>query len=143
MNMNIKDDATGRYLPIQYPEEKPFWDGCKEHKLILQRCDDCSKVIYPIGPTCPHCQSNKYTWTQMSGRGRVHNFVIYHKPWVPYYKDKVPYALVQVEIEEGPRLTTNLFDVPVKDVKIGMEVEATWEKLTDEVTLIQFKPRGR
>jgi uncharacterized protein len=143
MNMQIKDEASGRYLPIQYPEEKPFWEAAKRHQLVLQRCDDCKKVLYPIGPTCPHCRSNRFTWQPMSGRGTVHNFVIYHKPWVPYYKDKVPYALVQVEIEEGPRLTTNLLGVPVSDVRIGIEVEATWEDLTDDVTRLQFKPRGR
>jgi uncharacterized OB-fold protein len=143
MNMQIKDEASGRYLPIQYPEEKPFWEGAKRHQLVLQRCDDCKKVLYPIGPTCPHCGSNRFTWQPMRGRGTVHNFVIYHKAWVPYYKDKVPYALVQVEIEEGPRLTTNLLGVPVSDVRIGIKVEAAWEDLTDEVTLLQFKPRGR
>lgn len=143
MNTAIKDETTGRYLPIQYPEERPYWEAAKQHRLVLPRCDDCAKVIFPIGPTCPHCGSNKSTWTEMSGRGRVHNYVVYHKPWVPYYKDKVPYAVVQVEIEEGPRLTTNLIGVPVRDVKIGMEVEAAWEDLTPDVTLIQFKPRGR
>jgi uncharacterized OB-fold protein len=140
VNLNIKDEKTGRYLPIQYPEEQPYWEAAKQHRLVLQRCDGCGKVWFPVGPTCPFCQSNKFTWTQMSGRGRVHNYVIYHKPWVPYYKDKVPYALVQVQIEEGPRLTTNLLNVPVDQVKIGMLVQAAWEDLTDDVTLLQFTP---
>ncbi|MDQ8731455.1 OB-fold domain-containing protein [Bradyrhizobium sp. LHD-71] len=142
MNTSIIDETTGRYLPIQYPEEMPFWKAAQQRRLVLQRCDDCRKVLYPIGPTCPHCGSNKFTWSEMSGRGVVHNFVVYHKPWVPYYRDRVPYALVQVQIEEGPRLTTNLHGVSVSDVRIGMEVEATWEELTPGVTLLQFKPRG-
>jgi uncharacterized protein len=136
-----RDEKTGRYLPIIYPEEKPFWDAAKQRRLILQRCLDCGRVRYPIGPTCPWDLSNRFEWAQMSGRGVVHNFVIYHKPWIPYYKDKVPYALVQVQIEEGPRLTTNLLEVPVDQVRIGMEVEATWEDVTDAVSLLQFRPR--
>jgi uncharacterized OB-fold protein len=140
MNAITKNTASGRYLPILYPEEMPYWQAAKHHKLVLQRCDGCGKVRFPIGPTCPFCQSNMFTWTTMSGRGVVHNYVIYHKAWIPYYRDKVPYALVQVEIEEGPRLTTNLWDVPVDQIKIGMEVEASWEDVTDEITLLQFRP---
>jgi uncharacterized OB-fold protein len=138
MNATTKD-ASGRYLPILYPEEMPYWRAAKQHKLVLQRCDGCGKVWFPIGPTCPFCQSNTFTWTQMSGRGIVHSYVIYHKAWIPYYRDKVPYALVQVEIEEGPRLTTNLWDVPVDQIRIGMKVEASWEDMTDEITLLQFQ----
>jgi uncharacterized protein len=137
------DERTGRYLPILFPEEKPFWDAAKQHKLLLQRCAKCSRVRYPIGPTCPWDLSNDFEWEQMSGRGVIQNFVIYHKAWTPYYRDKVPYALVHVEIEEGPRLTTNLFDVRPDQVRIGMPVEAVWEDVTDAVSLLQFRPRRR
>lgn len=140
MNASTKDPASGRYLPILYPEEMPYWRAAKQHKLVLQRCDGCGKVWFPVGPTCPFCQSNAFTWTEMSGRGAVHSYVIYHKAWIPYYRDKIPYALVQVEIEEGPRLTTNLWDVPVDQIRIGMKVEASWEDVTDEITLLQFRP---
>jgi uncharacterized OB-fold protein len=136
-----RDEKTGRYLPVLFPEEKPFWDAAKQHRLLLQCCNKCGRVRYPIGPTCPWDLSNEFEWKQMSGRGVVHNFVIYHKPWIPYYRDKVPYALVQVEIEEGPRLTTNLLDVPVDQVKIGIPVDAVWDDVTDAVSLIQFRPR--
>jgi uncharacterized OB-fold protein len=136
-----RDEKTGRYLPILYPEEKPFWDAAKQHRLVLQCCSKCGRVRYPIGPTCPWDLSNDFEWKQMSGRGVVHNFVIYHKPWIPYYRDKVPYALVQVELEEGPRLTTNLLEVPVDQVRIGIPVEAVWEDVTDAVSLVQFCPR--
>jgi uncharacterized OB-fold protein len=134
------DETTGRYLPILYPEEKPFWDGTRAHKLVLQRCKSCGKIWYPIGGMCPFCQSSDFEWAQMSGRGKVHNRVIVHKPWTEYFKTRVPYAVVQVEIEEGPRLTTNLFDIPFDKIKIGMSVEATYEKLNDEITLLQFRP---
>lgn len=135
------DAATGRYLPIIYPEEKPYWEAAKARSLVLQRCDDCSKVRFPIGGICPHCLSDRYTWAPMSGRGVVHNYVVYHKPWTDYLKTRVPYAVVQVQLEEGPRLTTNLLDVPVDAVRIGIEVEVAFEAITDEITLIQFAPR--
>lgn len=140
-SLTPRDERTGRYLPILHPEEKPFWAAAKQHRLVLQKCRRCERVWYPVGPTCPFCLSKEHDWTEMSGRGVVHNFVVYHKPWIPYYKDKVPYVLAQVEIEEGPRLTTNILGIPPGDVKIGMAVEATWEDVTDDVTLLQFRPR--
>ena len=141
MSLTPRDEKTGRYLPIIFPEELPFWQAAKKHKLVLQKCRSCERVWYPVGPTCPFCLSNDFAWTEMSGRGVVHNFVVYHKPWIPYYKDKVPYVLAQVEIEEGVRLTTNIWGLPSSEVKIGLEVEAVWEDVTDEVSLIQFQPR--
>lgn len=135
------DEATGRYLPYLYPEEMPYWNGLKEHKLVLQRCNSCGKAWFPIGPTCMHCFSFDHDWDVMSGKGVIHNYVVYHKPWMPWLEKRVPYAVVSVEIEEGPRLTTNLLEVPSSEVKIGMPVEAAYEKINDKITLLQFRPR--
>jgi uncharacterized OB-fold protein len=51
--------------------------------------------------------------------------------------------VIQVELEEGPRLTTNLLDCPVSQVKIGMAVEVAYEDITGEITLVQFRPSLR
>ncbi|MEP6871864.1 MAG: OB-fold domain-containing protein [Anaerolineaceae bacterium] len=80
---------------------------------------------------------------RMSGRGKIHNYVIYQKAWTPWFESRVPYAVIQVELEEGPRLTTNLLDVPAAQTKIGMPVEAAYEDITDEITLLQFRPAKR
>lgn len=141
MASELKDEATGRYLPMLYPEEQPYWEAAKRHELVLQRCEDCHKVQFPIGPACAFCLSDKLRWDRMSGRGTISNVVIFHKGWTPYLQSKVPYAVIQVELEEGPRLTTNLLDAPVQDAKIGMKVEAVWEDITKEISLVQFRPR--
>lgn len=134
------EDETGRYLPFVYPEELPFWEAARLRQLKLQRCGDCAKAWFPIGSTCPHCFSMKWEWALMSGRGVLHNFVVFHKAWTKWFESRVPYAVVQIELEEGPRLTTNLLDCDVKDVRIGMPVEAAYEDITDEITLLQFRP---
>jgi uncharacterized OB-fold protein len=138
----LMDERTGRYLPLLHPEEREFWSGTKRREIRLQCCSACSKTWYPIGPTCPFCLSDKYEWQRMSGRGVVSNVVIFHKGWTPYLAARVPYAVVQVELEEGPRLTTNMLDIAPHDVKIGMPVEAAYEDVTEEVTLVQFRPRS-
>ena len=139
-SQKMRDDETGRYLPVIYPEELPYWEGAKKRQLWLQGCKACGKAWYPIGPACPKCFSMEFEWKRMSGRGKIHNYVIYHKAWTPWFENKVPYAVIQVELEEGPRLTTNLLDVSAAETKIGMAVEAAYEDITDEITLVQFRP---
>lgn len=142
MNPSFKmvHEKTGRYLPFIYPEELPFWEAAKQRQIKLQRCGGCGRAWYPIGPTCPHCFSMKWDWSLMSGRGTLHNYVIYHKAWTPWFESRVPYAVIQVELEEGPRLTANLLDCDLKDIRIGMRVEAAYEDITGDITLVQFRP---
>ena len=136
------DEETGRYLPMIYPEELPFWEAARKREIKLQRCNSCSKAWYPIGPACPFCFSSKWEWSVMSGRGTLHNYVIYHKAWTKWFESRVPYAVVQIQLEEGPRLTANLLECDPRDIKIGMPVEAAYEDITEEITLVQFKPVG-
>lgn len=133
------EESSGRYLPVIYPEEIPYWEGCKKRELWLQCCSGCKKVRFPIGPACPDCFNMKFDWKKMSGKGVIHNFVVYHKAWTKWLEDKTPYAVIQVEIEEGPRLTTNLFGCPLDKIKIGLSVVADYEDITEEITLIQFR----
>ena len=139
-SLKVKDDRTGRYLPVIYPEEIPFWEAAKQRRLKLQCCNSCGKAWYPIGPACPFCFSMDFAWSPMSGRGTLHNYVVYHKAWTPWFEKRVPYAVVQVQLEEGPRLTTNLLDCALDAIRIGMPVEAAYEDVTDEITLLQFRP---
>lgn len=142
MNTKLIDSASGHYLPIQFPEEAPFWEAAKRHVLMLQRCKGCGKVWYPIGPTCPFCLSAEHVWEEMSGRGAISNVVVFHKGWTEYLMNKVPYAVIQVELEEGPRLTANFVGGLAGADHIGMPVEAVWEDLTEEVSLVQFRARS-
>jgi uncharacterized OB-fold protein len=131
---------SGRYLPVIYPEEAPFWAAARRGSLVLQRCNRCGHVIYPIGPVCSHCLSDDIEWTPMSGRGHVTSFVVYHRGWTNWLAERVPYAVVQVELEEGPRLTGNPLDLPLAELAVGLEVTVAFERVSREVTLVQFRP---
>jgi uncharacterized protein len=133
-------EPSGRYLPIQYPEEQAFWGKSREHVLVIPECSACGYLFWPIGPVCKRCLSLDIGWHEVSGRGRINSYVVYWKGWSEYLKAIVPYVVVQVELDEGPRLTTNLVDCDRNEAAVGLEVEATWEEVTDEVTLLQFKP---
>lgn len=140
MTTPAQQDTSGRYLPVLHPEEQPYWEAARRHELVLPRCDSCGKVYYPVGPVCPNCLSDNFSWVPMSGRGTVSSFVVYHKGWTPWLKSRVPYVVAQVQLAEGPRLTTNLPNIDPADVRIGMEVQVAYETLTEEVTLVQFRP---
>ena len=61
-------------LPMADADSKEFWDGCKRHELLLQKCDACHKYYFPPGPVCPHCFSTRVTWTKASGKGSVYTY---------------------------------------------------------------------
>ncbi len=130
-------------LPHITVASKPFWDAARRHELRLQRCKSCGKLFYPIAPHCHHCWSADFEWAKLSGRGKINAFTIYHQSFHEAYKDEIPYNVIEVALEEGPHLISNLVGVDNASITIGMPVQAFFEDVTDEVTLIKFKPQAR
>ncbi len=130
-------------LPAVTSLNAPFWESLKRRELKLQRCDGCGRVWYPPGPLCPHCWSEKFTWTQLSGRGRVNSWVVFHQAYFRSFEPEVPYNVAEVELEEGPRLLTNLVGVRNEEIRAGMPVEIVFDDATEEITLAKFKPAAR
>jgi len=127
-------------LPRVTADNRPFWEAARRHELALQRCDDCRHLRYPPAPVCPECLSERATWTPVSGRGTVTTFVIVHKPYFPSFTADLPYNVVQVQLDEGPRLTANLVGVGHPDLRIGARVEVVFDDVTPDVTLPRFRP---
>lgn len=134
---NVTDE---RPLPIVTEESRPYWEAAKAHRLLLPACGACGEVFFPISPVCPSCFAERDDWREVSGRGTVSSFVIFHQPFFAFFRDKVPYAVVQVKLEEGPRVNGNMLDIPAHDIRIGMDVESVFEKVSEEITLPQFRP---
>ena len=127
-------------LPIPSVESKPFWDGCKEHKLLLPRCNQCGSYRFPPTATCPKCLSTEWAWAKSTGRGKIYSFGVYHRVYHQAFEADVPYALVVVELEEGPRLVSNVVNCPAEQLKCDMPVEAVFEDIAEDTTLYKFKP---
>jgi hypothetical protein len=89
---------------------------------------------------CPHCFSESFEWQRSSGTGRIYSFTTIHRAPFPAFADKVPYTLALIELDEGVRMMTNIIDCDPTAVAIGMRVEVTFEDLTEEIALPQFKP---
>lgn len=138
-------DKRGRAAPRIEPflaevEAKPFWESLREHKLTAQRCKTCGGYFhFPPQALCPHCLSSENEWVPVSGKGTIYSFVTYHRAWHPAYQDKIPYNVSLVDLEEGPRLVTNVIGIPPEEVKVGMPVEVVYED-HENYTLPKFKP---
>ena len=134
-------DLTAKPKPRVTPDNRPFWEGCREHVLKLPWCPACGCAFLPPSPVCPHCFGERLEWRPASGRGVVSTFVVVRQPWFPAFAGDVPYNVVQVELEEGPRLTSNLVGIANEDVAVGLEVEAVFDDVDEETTLPRFRPR--
>ena len=138
-----KDSATaGNPLgPIPRPtlDDQGFWEAVNRGQLVMQRCGDCGAYRHLPRPMCPKCNSMRWEWAPVSGRGTVHSFTIVHHPLVPSLEDQTPYDIVLVELEEGPRIISNMVDTPPDEVRIGMPVEVAFQRVSEEIALPKFK----
>jgi hypothetical protein len=128
-------------LPAPTPDSKPFWDALKRHELCIQRCRACRKAYFYPRNVCPSCLSKDVEWFTASGRGKLHTFVINHRP-LRNPPLEAPYVIAIVELEEGPRLMSNLIGVDPDPTKIrcDMPVVIDYADVTPEVTLPRFRP---
>lgn len=106
------------------PDNEPFYKALAERRFVLPYCGDCASAHLPPGPVCPFCFGEKIHWRAASGRGRISTWTVVHKAWFAAFADEVPYNVVQVELEEGPRLTANV--VGIKEPSIGLPVEIVY-----------------
>ncbi len=128
-------------LPRVTGDNQAFWDACHEGKLRLPHCKPCDVAYWPPSPLCPNCFEGEVGWREASGRGTVTSFVIVHQKWFPAFAEDTPYNAAQVELEEGPRITTSLVGVENDEIEVGMEVELVLDPVTPNVTLPRFRPR--
>ncbi len=121
------------------PDNKPFWDGVEAGHLRLPSCTSCGKPHLPPGPVCPFCFSPELEWIEASGKGTISTWTIVHKVWFPVFADRVPYNVIQVELDEGPRLTARLVenDGPPR---VGQRVSILFERIEEGLTLPAFRP---
>jgi uncharacterized OB-fold protein len=120
----------------------PFWEALKRHELSLQKCEDCGTLRYIPAELCPRCQSEHSAWTPVSGKGQVYTYTVIHRGPTPAYQADAPYVIAHVELDEGPRLISNLVGCAPGEVRIGMPVEVVYEDVSEDWTLFRFAPAG-
>ncbi|MBE0415430.1 MAG: Zn-ribbon domain-containing OB-fold protein [Dehalococcoidia bacterium] len=126
-------------LPQITAETREFWEGCKRHELLIQRCKDCGVYRHYPRLMCPKCGSWNVEWVKVGGRGKVYTWTVAVQPFHPGFFEDVPYAVVIVELEEGVRMVSNIVDCAPEEIYIGMPVEVVFDDVTEEVTLPRFR----
>ena len=129
-----------RPAPGVSDDNRFFWEGLKEGKLLIQRCKSCGDLHHPPGPVCPKCHSFDWDAVEASGKGTVYSFVVMHYPEVPPFDHPNPIGLV--ELQEGVRLIAQLVGVKPGEVKIGQKVQVEFNTFDGDLTLAQFRPVG-
>jgi len=129
-------------LPKMSPWSAPFWDGCRRHELLIQKCQDCEAFNFYPKMYCANCLSSNLDWVKTSGLGKVYTHMTVYAYQPTEFTDDVPYVVAIVELDEGVRMMTNVVGCPPDEVQCEMRVKVVFEKATDEITLAKFKPAG-
>ncbi|MFN8545090.1 MAG: OB-fold domain-containing protein [Candidatus Binatia bacterium] len=127
-----------RPLPQPNLDTEPWWAGLRRHELLVQECAQCRTLTFPPQPMCPACRSLERGWRKSSGTGRIYSWVVVRRPSHPYFADKVPYAVVLVEMAEGFRVV-GAIDCPLDGLREGLPVEAHFEDVSDDLSLLRFR----
>jgi uncharacterized OB-fold protein len=131
-------------LPQITSEAQPFWDAAAKQQLVMQRCQDCHAYIWTPRPVCFECGSERLEWTQLSGKGEIYSFTVIRqvvgRAASQAFEKDIPYVIAWIDLEEGPRMISNVIGCPVEDVKIGMKVSVEFEQQSAEIWLPKFTP---
>jgi uncharacterized OB-fold protein len=128
--MTMKEAGLMAGLPHPTTESKPFWEGCNAEQLLLQRCGGCSHVFYYARRLCPACGSTELAWEESSGHGVIYSFSEVHVPFQgPEWGSQVPYTIVLVDLDEGPRMLSRWLGDGRGPPLIGQHVKVTFPEV--------------
>src|SRR3954447_21111641 len=136
----MSEATYNKPLPRPNRLSAPYWQGAKQHELRIVNCTACGHKFLPAADRCPKCLSKDLEWVEASGRGKVWSWVVFHQRYFAAFEADLPYNVAYVELEEGPRLMTNLVDCDAADIRCDMAVEAVFDDVTPEITLPKFRP---
>jgi hypothetical protein len=132
---------SARPIPPVSPLTEPYWDAARRGELAVQRCERCRARPFPPRAHCPRCSAPSLGWEPVCGRGSVHSYTVAHRAPHPLFAEQLPLVVAVVELEEGPRLITNIVSCDPADVAVGMAVEVRFESIDDtDLLLPVFAP---
>lgn len=128
-------------LPELHPEVEPFFRGGMRSELLIKRCGDCGTFQHYPRIICGNCLSKNTIWIRASGKGTVYSYTITYQNLARGWREEVPYVLALVDLAEGVRLMTNIVECDPKAVYVGMPVDVTWERVSEEgIAIPKFRP---
>jgi uncharacterized protein len=133
-------DPAKKPVPRPAPESVPYWQAARQQRLELPRCNACGKFWFPPSRGRPHCLAADFAWTAVSGVGKVFSFVTFHRVYHPAFAQEVPYVVALIELEEGPRLLSNIVGIAPEAVSCDMPVKVVFDNVAEGVVVPKFTP---
>jgi len=128
-------------LPVITEESRPFWEGCRQGILRLQYCELCHQHQFYPRLYCMHCDSAQLSWVTASGHGVIYSYTIIHQNKSPEFVHDTPYNVAVVQLEEGPRLMSNIVGIVPGDLRVDLPVKIVFDPVNDTISLPRFEPR--
>jgi uncharacterized OB-fold protein len=136
----MPEPMPAKPLPLIRPETAPFWEAARAGRLVFQECMACgTRQLFPR-TVCRQCLATELRWAESAGRGTVLSHTTIHQAAHPAFAADLPYVYALVELDEGPRLPTNIVGVPPDAVRIGMPVRVVFTPVTTTISLPHFTP---
>jgi len=127
-------------LPTPDFDTQPFWDAARARRLIIQHCADCGRHQFYPRPFCAHCWGARVDWVEANGRATLYTYSVVHQNDLPPFPERVPYVAAVVDLDEGPRMMTDVVDCDVEALAVGMPLEVTYRELHEDITVPVFRP---
>lgn len=128
--------------PVPNPDTAEFWQATTQGRFLLRHCNSCDQFMWYPRPICPFCHSTDTSWVDGSGRGHVYSFTVVRRA-SGAWGDVTPYVLAYVELDEGPRVMTNIVDADLDQLRIGDPVEVVFFDTGEDSALPRFRPRNQ
>jgi uncharacterized OB-fold protein len=116
------------HLPVSDLETAPYWEATKNGKLMIKECRGCGRAFFYPRSHCPRCWSTDTAWREASGRGTVYTFTIVFQNDLPPFRDRVPYVVAVIELDEGVRMTSNIEGIAPEEVRCGLPVRVAFRE---------------
>ncbi|MDR3557375.1 MAG: Zn-ribbon domain-containing OB-fold protein [Syntrophobacteraceae bacterium] len=138
--LGCRDEDFIKPLPAPAAWSKPFWEGARQHKLLLKKCKSCGHIDHPPYLYCTECSGEECEWIETSGKATLYSYAVnvYGVPFA--FMEDLPYVLALVDLAEGPRMISNIVGCAPEDLQNGMELEVVFDDVSAEITLPKWKP---
>jgi uncharacterized OB-fold protein len=128
---------VARPLPRPTALSRPFWEGCQEARLLVQRCGDCGEHVFIPQEFCPRCLGTDLAWIESAGRGAIVTYTVVGRAQTPAFT--TPYVVAVVRLDEGYEMLSNVVDAELDDIRIGARVEVLFAEQSSEIALPCFR----
>jgi uncharacterized protein len=140
--LGLSDEDVRKPLPVSTEWSRPFWEGARQHKLLLKKCARCGHIDHPPYLFCTECMAEEHEWIPASGKGTLYSYAV-NTFGVPFpFWDDMPYVLAIIDLDEGPRVISNIVECDLERLENQMKLEVVFDDVSPEVTLPKWKPAG-